>query len=310
MTALLLAGGAFLLLVCGIGSVMLTQWQKEDRIKMRVRGIHGVLPEGGAGGEPETLRRASLGAITSLGQMILRRGLLSASTLADLEQNLASSGLRGPNGLALFIGSKILLLVGLPIVTLLLSGNLALSPTLHMLLPVCGGILGLVGPDFLLGKKRKRYLKCLERGLPDALDMMVICAQAGVGLGPAIVKVGAELRYAHPETAHEFAMTAQELQMIADSRVALTNLGQRTGLDGFKRLGATLVQTIQYGTGLTDALRILSAEMRQEMLTRFEEKAARLPVLLTLPTVVFILPCVFMIGGGPAMLQVIKTFIH
>jgi tight adherence protein C len=138
----------------------------------------------------------------------------------------------------------------------------------------------------------------------------VICAQAGVGLGPAIVKVGTELRYAHPETAHEFAMTAQELQMIADSRVALTNLGQRTGLDGFKRLGATLVQTIQYGTGLTDALRILSAEMRQEMLTRFEEKAARLPVLLTLPTVVFILPCVFMIGGGPAMLQVIKTFIH
>jgi tight adherence protein C len=98
--------------------------------------------------------------------------------------------------------------------------------------------------------------------------------------------------------------------MIADSRVALTNLGKRTGLNGLKRLGATLIQTIQYGTALSDALRILSAEMRQEALTRFEEKAARLPVMLTLPTVGFILPCVFMIGGGPAIIQVMKTFSH
>ena len=98
--------------------------------------------------------------------------------------------------------------------------------------------------------------------------------------------------------------------MMSDSRVGLVNLGTRTGLDGFKRLGATLVQTIQYGTALSDALRILSAEMRQEMLNRFEAKAARLPVLMTLPTIGFILPCVFMIGGGPAIIQVMKSFSH
>jgi tight adherence protein C len=105
-------------------------------------------------------------------------------------------------------------------------------------------------------------------------------------------------------------MTAHELQMITDSRVALLNLGKRTALDSFKRLGATLVQTIQYGTPLSDALRTLSAEMRQEMLTRFEAKAARLPVMLTLPTALFILPCVFLIAGGPAIIQVMKTFSH
>ena len=90
--------------------------------------------------------------------------------------------------------------------------------------------------------------------------------------------------------------------------MAITNLGQRTGLETFKRLATTLVQTIHYGTPISDALRALSSEMRQEMLTRCEERAARLPVLLTLPTIVFILPCVFLIAGGPAMIQVMKSF--
>lgn len=308
--SLLLASGVFLLVLLGIGLVMLSQTRRQSRVAERIRRIHGEPAAGRSGSEPEALRIASLRAITGLGQMILRRGLLSASTLADLEQNLASSGLRGANGVALFIGTKILLMAGLPLIALLLTENLALPSMLRMSLPIGAGVLGLVGPDFLVGRRRKRYLKRLERGLPDALDMMVICAQAGVGLGPAIVRVGSELQYAHPETAHEFAVTAQELQMMSDSRIALINLGKRTGLDSFKRLGATLVQTIQYGTGLSDALRILSAEMRQEMLNRFEAKAARLPVLLTLPTVGFILPCVFMIGGGPAMIQVMKTFSH
>ena len=310
MTLLLLATGGLLLLLSAMAPIVMAQMRHQTRLTARIRYIHGERVAGPGNGESEALRVASLRAVSSIGQVILSRGFLSAATLADLEQKLASSGLRGPNGVAIFIGSKILLTAGLPMISLLVTGNLRLPAALGLLLPFMAGVLGLVGPDFVVGRRRKRYLKRLERGLPDALDMMVICAQAGVGLGPAIVKVGSELHYAHPEAAREFAIAAQELQMIADSRVALTNLGQRTGLEGFKRLGATLVQTIQYGTALTDALRILSSEMRQEMLTRFEEKAARLPVLLTLPTVGFILPCVFMIGGGPAMMQVMKTFSH
>jgi tight adherence protein C len=145
----------------------------------------------------------------------------------------------------------------------------------------------------------------LEQGLPDALDMMVICAQAGLGLGPTIIRVGTELAPARPEIAHEFLLTANDLQIMSDSRVALNNLGTRTGLDSMKRLVTTLTQTMVYGTPLTEALRMLSVEMRQETLTRFEARAARLPVLLTLPTVVFILPCVFLIVGGPAVIQVV-----
>ena len=89
--------------------------------------------------------------------------------------------------------------------------------------------------------------------------------------------------------------------------MALTNLGTRTGLDCLKRLGSTLIQTMQYGTPLSAALRVLAAELRQETLTKFEERAARLPVLLTLPMILFILPCVFLVVGGPAVIQVVNV---
>ena len=171
-------------------------------------------------------------------------------------------------------------------------------------------MIGLLAPDWLIGHQRKRYLARIEQGLPDALDMLVICTQAGLGLGPAIIRVATELQHAYREIAMEFEQTANELQVLSDARIAILNLGTRTGLESLKRLATTLAQTLQYGTPIAEALRVLSAEMRQEMLTKFEARAARLPVLLTLPTIVFILPCVFLIAGGPAMIQVMHISTH
>ena len=207
----------------------------------------------------------------------------------------------------MFIGCKILLLAGLPILTALALDGVDLPNHLNIVLPAVGAVLGLMAPDWVVGHRRKRVVAQLEQGLPDALDMMVICAQAGLGLGPTIIRVGTELATARPDIAREFLLTANDLQIMADSRVALSNLGVRTGLESIKRLVTALIQTMVYGTPLTEALRMLSAEMRQEMLTRFEERAARLPVLLTLPTCVFILPCVFLIVGGPAAIQIIHA---
>jgi tight adherence protein C len=286
---------------------LLRQLHNEHRFVERVALAHGETPVVEAHRERKTLRIWLEQTVTALGQSILRSGLLPSRTLTDLEQTLASSGLHGPNGLGLFIGIKILLLTGLPILTVLALDHVELSDRFRIVLPAAAAGLGLLAPDWVVGKRRKKVMAQLEQGLPDALDMMVICAQAGLGLGPAIIRVGTELGHARPEIARELLLTANDLQIMADSRVALGNLSARTGLDSVKRLVTALIQTMVYGTPLTEALRMLSAEMRQEVLTRFEARAARLPVLLTLPTVVFILPCVFLIVGGPAMIQVVHV---
>jgi tight adherence protein C len=166
--------------------------------------------------------------------------------------------------------------------------------------------MGLLFPDVVVRYRRKRYLQRVEQGLPDALDLLVICSQAGLGLTTAITRVAEEMQIGGQEVGLELALTANELQLMADSRVALANMGNRTGIDGLTRLGTTLIQSMQYGTPLSHAMRVLSAEMRQETLTRFETRAARLGVLLTLPMIVFILPCVFMVVGGPAAVQVFR----
>jgi len=307
-TLLLSFDAVFLLLLTSTGLVLLRQARRQDRVAARVRMIHGQQPTPRTGGEAIAMRTAVTHAVAAIGQLILRSGLLSAGTRAEFEQTLATAGLRGANGLALFVGGKLLLVAGLPLLTFLLLPSGTLPGMLGKLAPAVAGLVGLLAPDWLIGRRRKRYQRRLEQGLPDALDMMVICAQAGLGLGAAIVRVAAELQGGRREVAEELALTANELQMNSDSRVALINLGTRTGVDGYKRLSGTLVQTMQYGTPLTDALRMLAAELRQDILTRYEARAARLPVLMTLPTVLFILPCVFLIAGGPAIIQVMKAF--
>ncbi len=308
---LLSFGGFFMIVLIGSGMMLLRQSRQQERYTQRVRLVHGQAPAGvgfKAQAEREAIQVAVLRAISGLGQVILRSGVLSASTRTELEHTLAASGLHGTNGLAAYIGAKLLLLCGLPVVTWLSLQNAVLPGALTALAPAVAGVVGLMAPDWLLGRRRRHYLAKLDLGLPDALDMMVICAQAGLGLGPAIVRVATELASAHWEVAQELAQTANELQMISDSRIALINLGTRTGLDGYKRLGTTLIQTMQYGTPLTEALRTLSAEMRQDSLVKFEARAARLPVMLTMPTILFILPCVFLIAGGPAILQIMRAF--
>lgn len=248
--------------------------------------------------------------ISSVGAIIARSGVLSQNTLAELQQTLAVAGFRDSNGLGLFVGSKLILLAALPLLSWFALRQFAVSPILHNSITLAFAIVGLLGPDFVIKKIRSAYLKRLDRGLPDALDMMVICSEAGLGLEPSITRVATEISHTHPAVSIELLQTASELRVISDRRLALQNMGTRTGLESLRRLGATLIQTSQYGTPVSHALRTLSAEMRTETLTNFEERAARLPVLLTMPMIIFILPTVFVVVGGPAMLRVIAILHH
>ncbi len=248
--------------------------------------------------------------VAGCGLALARSGLLSSGTIIQLEQTLLSAGLRGPNGLGLFVGVKLLLTAAAPMLAWLLLQHFGYQGTVRNGGTAAAAAFGLLLPDYVVRSRRASFLNAVQLGLADALDMMVICSEAGLGLEPAITRVAAEIVHAHPAVAAEFSQTASELRVMADRRAALVNMGGRTGLESLKRLGATLIQTMQYGTPLSQALRTLSAEMRGEMLTRFEARAAKLPVLLTLPMIVFILPVVFMIVGGPAMLSVLASLRH
>lgn len=304
---LLAALGCGALLLCVCGTWLASHLAAAQKLAARLRRAQGLPPlrSGAAfrrGGE-----NAPLNLVARIGGMITRSGVLPRGTVTQLEQTLASSGFQASNALGLFVGAKVLLAAGLPLAAVLLLPGLGLSHALNLVLTGAAAVLGLLMPDYVIGKIRSRHLARVEAGLPDALDMLVICSEAGLGLEPALSRVGTEIRHAHPALAEELARTSNELQMISDSRVALANMGGRTGLECLRRLGGTLIQTMQYGTPLSSALRVLSTELRQEMLTRFEERAARLPVLLTLPMILFILPCVFLVVGGPAAIQVMKT---
>ena len=304
---LLPAAAAGMLLLSIACAVLLRLIRREERIARRLLGARQQA--GAAAAVPIGADRGQmvLTLVGRLGAAIERSGILPARTLQELRDNLTGAGVRAATWLPFFVGVKVLLLFGCPLLVLVALHSTSAGGRVRTALVLAAGIIGLLAPDFVLRHARKRYLKQLERGLPDALDMMIICAEAGLGLEPAIRRVAAEIRAANRPIAAEFGQLATEMRLNSDTRVALVNIGRRTGLEGLKRFGTTLVQTLTYGTPLSQALRVLSAEMRQEMLTRFEARAARLPVLLTLPMIIFILPTVFLVVGGPAVMQAVRT---
>jgi tight adherence protein C len=294
-----------------IGAALLLQHVgQQRRIAQRIESVRAGRVRSRRPNAMAMSPRHFLQFVSGVGVSILRSGMLSSQTIDELTHKLATAGIRGGNATGIFVGCKMLLAVALPsLVGIALHGAITLTFVRNAVI-VGAAIVGLLLPDFCLNVLRKRYQGAIDRGLPDALDMMVMCAESGLSLEPTIARVGTEIEPAHPQIAGELLLTSQEFQMSPDTHVVLTNFGERTDLVSVRRVVSMLSQTLQYGTPLSDALRVLSAEMRQEMLTRFEERAARLPVLLTVPMILFILPSLFLVVGGPAVMQVINLMKH
>ena len=302
--ALLLGGLASLMASVG-ALLVLHQLGQQDRLKARLASVQPSY-QAKAGGRAEPMGFLKLLGVG--GTALARSGLLSTATLQQLEQTLHSAGLRGAGGLGVFIGAKFFLMASLPLAMWLGLHSASLQPFARNGAVVASAIIGLLLPDYVVRRRRANFIRRLQAGLADALDMLVICTEAGLGLEPAFTRVAREIGQAHPAVADEMTHTANELRLASDRREAILNMGRRTGLESLKRLGATLIQSQQYGTPLSQTLRVLSVEMRGEMLVKYEGNAARLPVLLTVPMIVFILPTVFVIVGGPAMLSALKSF--
>ncbi len=163
-------------------------------------------------------------------------------------------------------------------------------------------------PDIFIQNKVVKRTDAVRKGLPDALDLLVICAEAGLTVDAAFNRVAKELGRAYPELGDEFALTAIELSFLTERKQAFDNLAYRVALDSVQGVVTTMVQTERYGTPLASALRVLSAEFRNERMMRAEEKAARLPAIMTVPLILFILPTLFIVILGPAACSIADAF--
>lgn len=168
-------------------------------------------------------------------------------------------------------------------------------------------ILAFGGADLFLSNEETKRKKMLQRSFPDALDLMLVCVESGLALDGALARVCRELGRAYPEITQELNRTRLELTLLNDRSQALANLADRTDLLSFRALTTTLLQSEKFGTSLTDTLRVLSEDYRNNRLMIAEEKAGRLPVLMTVPLILLMMPALFLIILGPVIIQAMKV---
>jgi tight adherence protein C len=238
------------------------------------------------------------------------RGLLSSMKMLQAEQvekaqkRLMQAGIRSKDLAFVVIFARFVLPVVLGSAAITIVYFLDWFPTWGAMKKyglVAGTlVLAYKAPDLWLKNKVDKRTSAIRKGLPDALDLLVICAEAGLTVDASFGRVARELGKAYPELGDEFALTSIELGFLTDRRSAFENLANRIDLDSIRGVVTTMVQTEKYGTPLASALRVLSAEFRNERMMRAEEKAARLPAIMTVPLILFILPVLFIVILGPA----------
>ena len=222
---------------------------------------------------------------------------------------LTYAGLRSPSALPVFYACKALLLVGLPALTLLAAPFLPqVSSGKLLFAAVVGALLGFVAPGMWLERRASARQRELRVAFPDALDLLVVCVEAGLGLAPALQRVADDLVISAPELGSELALVNAEMRAGVERTQALKNLAARTGLDDIKGLVALLVQTMRFGTGVADALRVYSEEFRDKRMQAAEEEAAKIGTKMVFPLVFCLFPSFFLVAVGPAVLRLMEVF--
>ncbi len=259
-------------------------------------------------------RRPERQQTLSLMSQVVDKLKLAQSMQADkITTNLARAGWRGKDAQVRYLfmkvalpfafgGTAVFMLYGLNFGQLDSMGNLIGS--------LIAVILGAYAPDIIIKNAVTKRQKEIRKSMPDALDLMVICAEAGLSLDATLMRVADEMGSAGPEISDEFSLTSLELGFLPDRQKALDNLATRSTLSGMRGMVNTLMQAERYGTPLAHSLRVLSQESRDERMLRAEEKAARLPALLTVPMIVFILPPLFIVIIGPAIISIMDNFVN
>jgi tight adherence protein C len=236
--------------------------------------------------------------------------LMQSQQSSKLTDRLAQAGLRSRDAVTVFLFFKVATPVLLAAAVFLLVHFLEiadLSPAARLCAVLGGAGLGFFAPELYVSNLTSKRQLALSKGLPDALDLLVICAESGLALDIALERVANEIGAANPALSEEIELTSIELGFLPERRQALLNLSRRTNLPAIRGVVNTLLQTEKYGTPLSQSLRVLANEFRDQRLLRAEEKAARLPATLTVPMIVFILPVLFIVLIGPAIISVMDN---
>ncbi|GAA4643174.1 type II secretion system F family protein [Pontixanthobacter gangjinensis] len=238
--------------------------------------------------------------------------VLQQSQIESIQQKMAHAGYRNKETAVLIIAARLVAPIILGAIGFLVIYVIDYFPDWGSAKRVgaFGAMLlaGYKGPEMILKNKAGKRTDAIRKGLPDALDLLVICAEAGLTVDAAFNRVAKELGRAYPELGDEFALTAIELSFLTERKQAFDNLAYRVDLESVRGVVTTMVQTERYGTPLASALRVLSAEFRNERMMRAEEKAARLPAIMTIPLIMFILPVLFIVILGPAACSISDAF--
>jgi tight adherence protein C len=278
--------------VFGLGDI-------RDPLRRRVRAL-AASPSGDA-----ERKRWSLKAVAPLAKRLMPK---KDAELSAIRQRLMHAGYGAQSAPATFFAIKVALALAFPVLVLLVGVLLPrFTPTQLMWSAVLASIAGLLLPDLVLSRKIETRQRLIVNAFPDALDLIVACTEAGLGLNAAFQRVADELALSHAELASELGLVNSEMRAGVDRVTALRNLATRTGVDDIRGLVSLLAQSMRFGTSIADSLRIYAEELRDKRMQRAEEAAAKVGTKMIFPLVLCIFPSFFIVMVGPAVLAVLRV---
>jgi tight adherence protein C len=289
----------FVILLAGSAILLINQLQVRLLDARVAKVINGRQSEHAS----PSLRQVIIKVLANIGSRYRR--FYSPENLDQLRTIVQTAGFNPYHTMPILIGGKTVSMFAFPLMTYFLSLQSEWNSRLAMMLMAT--VVGIMAPRFILRVLAGRFNAAVERGMPDAIDLLVVCGDAGMGLESGLERVGQEMTRSNPAMSRVISGLLDDLRVMPDRREAFQNLALRSTSEGLRRFGTMINQSLQYGTPLNDTLRAVSNEMRRDCLIKLEERAHKLGAKLIIPMVIFMLPAMFIILAGSPFLHLMKT---